>query len=125
MLSRVLFAAAIAAPALASAATTYFRAIPDLPLPPGFAESSAATAFDGTEGRLVMVEAVGSTSADRVRAFYVESLPALGWSFSPAGESELLFLRGRERLSLTTSGDASRLRLQVQLTIRPASMNTN
>lgn len=99
--------------------------MPDLPLPPGFSESQTATGFDGAEGRLVMAEASGASSPDRVRAFYTDSLPALGWSFSPTGEGELVFLRDRERLSLTTSGDAPHLRLHVQLTVRPASMNAD
>lgn len=124
-MSRALFTVALIVAAPAFADTRYFSAMPDLPLPPGFSEGRSATGFDGGDGRLIMAEANGALSADRVRAFYVGSLPALGWSFSPSGEGELVFLRDRERLSMTTSGDAAHLRLHVQLTMRPASMNAD
>jgi hypothetical protein len=123
--SRLSFIVALIAAAPAFAETGYFTQMLDLPLPPGFSESQTATGFDGADGRLIMAEAPGARTAERVRAFYTESLPALGWSFSPTGEGELVFLRDRERLTLTTSGDAAHLRLHVQLTVRPASMNAD
>jgi hypothetical protein len=123
--SRFVFIAALSAATPVFAETHYFSGMPDLPLPPGFSESQTATGFDGVDGRLVMAEAVGAGAASEVRAFYSDSLPALGWSLSPTSDDELVFLRGRERLSLTTAGDAAHLRLHVQLTMRPASMNAD
>jgi hypothetical protein len=124
-MSRVLFAAALIVAAPAFAETRYFSEMPDLPLPPGFTESGSATGFDGADGRLIMADATGANTAAQVRAFYSESLPALGWSLSPTSAEDLVFLRGRERLSLTTTGEAAHLHLHVRLTIRPASMSAD
>lgn len=96
-------AAAIAALALALAAavsaeaqTAYLSSAEDIPLPPGWTERATAV-FEGIDGRLIEAQAAGA-SAD-LGAFYRAALPALGWSESP-GE-ELMFRRGRERLTIT------------------------
>jgi len=123
--SRFAFIAAVIAAAPAHAETHYFGAMPDLPLPAGFAELHTATGFDGATGRLVMADATGVATPAQVRSFYNDSLPALGWSLSPTGDDELVFLRGRERLAFTVSGEPAHLRLHVQLTVRPASMNAD
>lgn len=124
-MSRVVLAVALLAATPAFAETHYFGALPDVPLPPGFMESVAATGFDGADGRLIMAEATGAGATASIRAFYTSCLPSLGWSLSPTGDDELVFLRGRERLSLTLSGDAAHTRLHAQLTVRPASMNAD
>ncbi len=124
-MSRFAFIAALTIAAPAFADVRYFSEIPDLPMPPGFSENQTAVGFDAGDGRLVMADATGAASITQVRTFYADSLPALGWSLSPTGDTELVFLRGRERLSLTTSGEPAHLRLHVQLTVRPASMNAD
>jgi hypothetical protein len=57
-----------------------------------------------------------------VRRFYMDTLPALGWSFSPGAgvEGELVFLRGRERLALMVSPHEGGSELETRLFIRPA-----
>lgn len=124
-MSRAVFILALACAAPAFAETRYFSALPDLPLPPGFTETQTAAGFDAAEGRLIMADAAGAGAPERIRAFYIDSLPALGWSFSPGAGGGLVFLRGREQLAITLSGDAAHARLHVQLVMRPASMNAD
>lgn len=117
-MSRAFFAAAaiaIAAPAYAEA--RFFAAIEDLPMPPGFAETGAASAFDGAEGRLVVAYAEGEASGLEVRDFYYETLPQLGWAVSPRNDGVLMFQRGRERLTFTLDQEGRRTRLGVRLAI--------
>lgn len=121
----VVFASALicAAPALAN--VTYFAAIEDLPLPPGFAEREAPTAFDSAEGRLVLAYAEGELSGLAVRDFYYEALPPLGWSVSPQPDGALIFVRGREQLSFTVERRDGRTRLGARLVVAPAAMGAD
>ena len=121
-MSRALFAAiaVLAAPAIAEA--QFFAAIADLPLAPGLSESAAGFGFGGDRGRLIMAEAEGDAAPEAVRAFYLATLPALGWSHSPEGEGMLVFLRGRERLTLSIGGEDGRTRLSARLAMLPAPM---
>ncbi len=79
-------------------------------------------AVDG--GQLTEMRAEGSRPAAAVRAFYVESLPALGWSFSPQANDDLVFLRGREQLLFSLSApDAGVTLIRARLLVQPASMS--
>ncbi len=119
-------ATAVLAAAPAYAEARFFAAIDDLPLAPGLVETSGGFAFEGAEGRIVDVRAAGAAAPDAVRGFYVETLPALGWSQNPTPESgPLEFLRGRERLSLSIAGVAGHARLEARLVTRPASMSAD
>ena len=125
-MSRFVFAFALICAAPAAAETRYFSEIGDLPLPAGFTEVEAATGFDSGQGRLVMLRAEGAATSQAVRAFYLESLPPLGWSFSPSSDGgALLFRRGREQLTLNMSEHGERTRVTAQLVVRPASMNAD
>ena len=110
----------LAAPAFAEA--RFFRTLEDVPLPPGLTEVDAGFAFEGEAGRIVTARAEGRAAAAAVRDFYVDTLPALGWSLSPGGEA-IVFQRGRERLTLSISTRDAGTRLEARLVVRPASMS--
>lgn len=112
-----------AAPAFAQAA--YFTQIEDVPLAPGFTEMFGRPVFDAEAGRIVFASAEGRASAAQVRAFYDETLPQLGWAFSPGEEGALVFQRGRETLNLTIREGAQRTRLSVQLVTQLAATNAD
>ncbi len=78
----------------------FFEDLDDLPLMGGLQEmEEAGLAFDKPGGRIGEVYAEGSVPAERVRRFYSETLPQLGWQ--PAGEGR--FVREGEQLSLQVS----------------------
>ena len=78
----------------------FFEDLDDLPLMAGLQEmEEAGLAFDKPGGRIGEVYAEGGVPAERVRRFYRETLPQLGWQ--PAGESR--FVREREQLFLQVS----------------------
>ena len=118
-MSRVVFFAALIVAAPAFAETRYFSALSDLPLPPGFGETNAAVGVGDAHAWLVVANAMGAENPTQVRSFYAEALPALGWSLSPANDASLVFVRGRERLSLEMSKTGGHTHLHVQLVVRP------
>lgn len=127
-MSRFVFATAIACAAPAYAQTTYFTAIPDLPIATGLSESEHPLAsFAGANNaELVIADAHGPTPAPLVERFYSESLSALGWSYDPTPrEDGLTFMRGRERLVLHIEPQGTGSYLRVRLIVRPASMNAD
>ncbi|MQX38019.1 hypothetical protein [Roseospira navarrensis] len=70
----------------------------DLPLMAGLREvPERGVVFESPNGRIVETWAVGYVPAERVRAFYRESLPHLGWR---AGDDDLTFRREGEVLTL-------------------------
>ncbi len=88
---------ALAAPLAAAADRAFLTAIDDLPLAPGLIENpSAGVMFDTPQGRIVEAIADGATTAEAVSAFYIETLPELGWTQRTASafarEDELLRL---------------------------------
>ncbi|OAB54949.1 hypothetical protein AY600_13470 [Phormidium willei BDU 130791] len=90
------------APRAAAQETRYFEELPDLPVMPGLAEAEAAgIAFDKPGGRIVTLYALGAPAPAAVRAFYAETLPALGWR--PDGARA--WRRAGERLTLETRRD--------------------
>ncbi len=123
-MSRAVFIAALVCAAPAAAETAYFAAASDVPLPNGFAESGEGWTMAVDGGQLTEMRAEGSRPAAAVRAFYVESLPALGWSFSPQANDDLVFLRGREQLLFSLSApDAGVTLIRARLLVQPASMS--
>lgn len=119
-MSRFAFLAALAIAAPASAQTQYFGEIDDLPMPEGFAiDGGAGALFAAGGARIVLAQARGAATPAAVREFYLSSLPALGWAFSPDPDA-LVFLRGRERLTLNISAAASGAVLRVEWVQLPA-----
>lgn len=127
-MSRYVFAAALVCAAPAHAETTYFAAIPDLPVATGLTESAnqLASFAAGEDSGLVIASAHGAATPNTVRSFYMDSLSALGWAYEPAQRDEdLTFLRGRERLILHIEPQNGGTSLSVRLIVRPASMNAD
>ncbi|MBL8546622.1 MAG: hypothetical protein JNL81_09155 [Hyphomonadaceae bacterium] len=127
-MSRFVFTAALVCAAPAFAETAYFAAIPDVPVATGLAESPnlLASFAAGEDSGLVMAAAHGATTPANVRAFYMDSLSALGWAYQPAApDQDLTFLRGRERLVLHIEPRDGGTYLGVRLIVRPASMNAD
>lgn len=110
---------ALASPAAAD--VQFFAEIPDLPLPPGYAERAPATVFESDNGRIVTAEAYGRGEMMPVRDFYLATLPQLGWAESVEDQA-LVFVRGRERLTFFIERVDGRVRLRAQLAVAPASM---
>jgi hypothetical protein len=83
-----------------------------LPLMKGLeVEPGSAVAFDKPGGRIVEAAATGNVPAARIRSWYREALPQLGWQ--PAGEG--LFRREGEMLSLAVSREGSGARVAFRL----------
>jgi hypothetical protein len=108
---------------LAMAQAQFFALADDVPLPEGFAETTAPAAFAAPGGRVLQMEASGVARAQDVAGFYAEALPQLGWTPSP-GEAGAAagYVRGRETLTLdvTDAGEGS-VRISVLIVAQPAS----
>jgi len=92
----------------------YLAAVADLPLMPGLAEvPEAGLVFDQPSGRIVEAYAQGAVSRAAVAAFYLGTLPNLGWR----AKAEALFQREGEELRLEISGDDGAL--VVRFTLQP------
>lgn len=100
-----LFALAISlvlAAAPAGAESVYLADIDDLPLAEGLVEDPAArVVFDKPAGRIVEAVARGPVTADAVRSFYAQTLPALGWQAGEGG----IWVRGAEELKIEIGAD--------------------
>lgn len=103
-------------PALARDA--YLSLAPDIPLAPGLSEfDGGQLVFDKPEGRIVRIEAERletQGAGDGVPAFYLETLPNLGWQLNGADNSAdnvLTFQRGGETLLITMQGERVVFRL--------------
>jgi len=121
-MSRALICAALLAfVAPAAAESRFFTAVEDLPLAPGLEEQGPPFWFDDANGRIVGAMARGRAEPAAVRRFYLDTLPALGWSFSPGAgvDGELVFLRGRERLALAIAPRDGGAELEARLFIQP------
>jgi hypothetical protein len=86
------------------AADAFFSVIDDLPLMSGLSENeNAAVTFETANGRIVEAAARGGVAPAKVRAFYAQVLPQLGWTLKGDG------LYGREdevlRMSIEPDGD--------------------
>ena len=92
----------------------YLAAVADLPLMPGLAEvPGAGLVFDQPSGRIVEAYAQGAVSRAAVRAFYLDTLPNLGWR----AKAEALFQREGEELRLDIS--SANGALVVRFTLQP------
>ena len=121
-MSRALIVAALlACAAPAAAESRFFSTVEDLPLAPGLEEQGPGFWFEDANGRIVGAIARGPAEPAQVRRFYLDTLPQLGWSFSPGAgvEGELVFLRGRERLALAVSAGNGGAQMETRLFIRP------
>ncbi len=92
--------AAVAGRALPGQADGFLSCMDHLPLVPGLGEAAEGCLnFDTVTGRVVLAEAHGPVSADEVRRFYREALPAFGWEFR--GPGPLDAVRAGERLRIS------------------------
>lgn len=96
--------ALLLAPPAAQADDTYLDAVEDMPLMEGLAETGdGGIVFDKPAGRIVRSVAEGDVAPSAVRAFYVETLPQLGWTraeqYELIGEL-LIFRREGEQLEI-------------------------
>ncbi len=99
----------------ADAATGFVTGIPDLPLVAGLTEDTeAGLVFDKPSGRIVEATASGPLKRAGVVAFYVETLPELGWR----RVEELAFAREGEVLRIAISGDDGDLIVRFSLAPR-------
>ena len=97
---------------VAWARDAYLSLAPDIPLGPGLSEfDGGQLVFDKPEGRIVRIEAERletQGAGDGVPAFYLETLPNLGWQLNGADNSAdnvLTFQRGGETLLITMQGE--------------------
>ena len=98
-----------------AASTSYFSAVPDLPIAPVLAEApGSAVGFDQPEGRIVVLQAEGESDAAAILGFYARTLPALGWQRQAPGR----YSRGREILLLEVKKTAGRL-TRLNIMVRP------
>ena len=74
-------------------------------------EPGSAVAFDKPGGRIVEATVTGNVPAARIRGWYGEALPQLGWQ--PAGEG--LFRREGEMLSVIVTADGAGARIAFRL----------
>lgn len=90
------FLLAAASPVFADK-TVYSSAIDDLPLMAGMREiADNAVIFDDPAGRIVETTVVTAWPEEKVKAFYAETLPSLGWQSSGPAE----FRRDDEQLAI-------------------------
>lgn len=105
-LGAIVLAAAfmVAAPHLALAGSSFLDSVEDMPLMDGLVETGdGGIVFDKPTGRIVRSVAEGDVAPSAVRAFYIETLPQLGWTRAEEAEligELLLFRREGERLEL-------------------------
>ncbi len=100
--------------ALAEEGAAFMAGVADLPLMPGLAEvPDAGVVFDKPAGRIVEAYAEGAVSRAAVTAFYLGTLPNLGWR----AKADALFQREGELLRLGFMGDDGAL--VVRFTLQP------
>lgn len=118
----VIAAATACASAPAAHATQFLTAIDDVPLPQGLTEKPEPLIFESDQGRVVRTSAEGNIGADRISAFYAETLPALGWK--PVQEPDgVVYAREDERLTIRIRESANNapVRVEFELVVKLAS----
>ncbi len=114
----------LAAPARAQApeqggaqggARGFVTGVEDLPLIAGLTEQAdAGVVFDKPSGRIVEAYATGALTRAEVVAFYVQTLPELGWR----QVGDMAFARESEVLRIVVSGDDGALTVRFSLSPR-------
>ena len=94
-------------------ATEFLKAIDDVPLVTGLTELPEPMVFESDQGRVVRTSAEGQVGASQVSAFYIASLPSLGWKRIDSAES-LAFERENERLNIGVREPASNRPVEVR-----------
>ncbi len=95
----------------------FLSGIQDVPLMPGLAEDGeAGLMFDTPGGRIVEAYAGGPVRATEIAAFYLQTLPQLGWTAAPVEDTTLRFAREGETLTLEFSAAASTVTVRYTLT---------
>lgn len=97
--SAVVIAAVMCASAPAHA-SGFLMAIEDVPLMQGLSEKPEPMIFESDQGRVVRTAAEGQVGAADIEAFYLASLPQLGWERVEDPEA-LAFERETETLRIT------------------------
>lgn len=116
LLATLAIVAAVAAPASAG---QFLKAIDDMPLAPGLAETGEAMVFGSDAGRIVRASATGKVDTAKVLAFYRETLPQLGWREAGA---TLTFHREGDKLELAVmSAKAGETTVAYELVVKLAS----
>lgn len=108
-------------PRTAFAGSGFLDAVEDMPLMDGLAETGdGGIVFDKPTGRIVRCVAEGDVAPAAVRAFYIETLPQLGWTRAEEEElieGLLLFRREDERLEIQIvplSDDHTEVRFSIE-----------
>lgn len=103
-------------------ASSYLDAVEDMPLMEGLSETGeGGIVFDKPNGRIVRSIAQGRVTATKVRFFYTDTLPQLGWVRLKKLElidDLLIFERETERLEIEIVPQSDGL-LQVRFSIEP------
>ena len=94
-------------------ATEFLKAIDDVPLVTGLTELPEPMVFESDQGRVVRTTAEGNVGASRISAFYIASLPSLGWK-QVEGSENLAFERENERLNIGIREPASSRPVEVR-----------
>jgi len=114
--------AALAGAGAAYGQVSFFRAMPDVPLPPGAVEVSEPLSFDTEDGRFTVSFAGVGMPAEEHQAFYEETLPELGWTVLSSRPGRIVYARGRDRLTLRfTSVEEGEIRIVAELNAGRAS----
>lgn len=115
--------AAVAFVATAPAhAADFLAAIDDVPLMQGMTEQRDPVVFESDQGRVIRTSAECQIGGSDISAFYMASLPALGWKRVDS-DASLAFERENERLNINVREPASSRPVTVsfELIVRLAS----
>lgn len=111
--------------ATASAEGDYLDKVDDMPLMDGLDETGdGGIVFDKPTGRIVRAVTQGDVAPESVRAFYIETLPQLGWTRIAHLElidGLLLFRREGEKLEIqiVSLSHGATARTEVRFSITP------
>lgn len=103
-------------------ATEFLAAIDDVPLAAGLTEAPEPVVFESEQGRVVRTSAQGHVGSSDIAAFYVASLPQLGWTRT-ADLQSLSFERENETLRIAMREPANNMPVTVsfELIVKLAS----
>ncbi len=102
-------------------AAVFLKNSPDIPLMPGFSEiEDESLVFDKPDGKIAVSVAISSpVAAGKVRDFYHETLPQLGWTAArgtiEGKEAKDTYIRGEERLRLSIEENPRKTTLRFEL----------